>query len=432
MQLNLDSLSLKTRVTMALTVSVALFVAMQGWLAYLSMEEQEDELVDALVLAEARRLATHIGEDEQNGMRAVDLLTLSPHFSGWLVLNNGQSTPSALPPYLHNMSSGPHRLHSDQEELHVFVMPTAEGQLYVQYDASQNEEKVRQFGLYLMALSILCMGLGSIVARYIAAVVVAPIERLTRQLSGWLPTKPALATSTEEAQLMSAFAEVQARFERAVAHEREFIANARHEVRTPLAALRTDLEMLTVHAGSELQARLQRALASVDAITGSLDLAHTLAYQQPTAMQTVGLARCVEDAWASLEGVLPIELVSFSHDISEAENVLADRHALLTILRNLMRNAIEHGQPQHCRVALTSRGVEVIDDGVGIPEKDLPFVFERYYRARRMDAAGQTPAGERGLGLAIARQLADLNGWQLYAESVEGQGSRFILTLSPG
>lgn len=436
MQLKLATLSLKARVTVALVASVSLFVAMQGWLAYLSMEEQEDELVDALVLAESRRLATHIGADEQNGMRATDLLTLSPNFSGWLMPASGPATPGPLPAYLERLSPGPHRLHADEQELHVFVMPTAEGTLYVQYDAGQNEEKVRQFGLYLLALSLLCMGLGVAVARYVAAVVVAPIERLTRQLGGWLPTTPTAATSTEEAQLMSAFAAVQSRFEQAVAHEREFVANARHEIRTPLSALRTDLEMLAIHADPALQPRLQRALASVDAITGSLDLAHTLAHQQSVPAQPVALARCVEDAWVSLEGVLATASVSFSHDIAENEIVQADRHALLTILRNLMRNAVEHGRPTQCRVALTARGIEVVDDGVGIPAQDLPFVFDRHYRARRLDSPAQTsPAptvrGERGLGLAIARQLADLNGWQLRVESAEGQGCRFILTLSP-
>lgn len=430
--MKLAPLSLKTRVTIALAASVALFVSMQGWLAYLSMEEQEDDLVDALVLAETRRLATHVGQDEQSGMRTTDLLTLSPNFSGWLLLPDGQVTPAPLPDHLRHLRPGPHRLHADDQELHVFVMPTAEGRLFVQYDAGQNEEKVRQFGLYLAALGMLCIGLGGVAARYVAGVVVAPLERLTRQLGGWAPVRAESAVSTEEAQLMAAFAEVQARFERAVAHEREFIANARHEIRTPLAALRTDLEMLLLQAGGEQQ-RLQRALASVDAITGSLDLAHTLALAQAVPAEPVVLARCVEDAWASLEGVVPTESVSFSNAVPETASALADRHALLTILRNLMRNAIEHGRPQHCRVELSERGIEVIDDGIGIPESDLPFVFDRYYRARRLDAPSQGHSStERGLGLAIARQLADLNGWQLQVESAEGQGSRFILCLSRG
>lgn len=428
-------LTLKQRVTLALTALVSLFVALQGGLAYLSMHEQEDDLVDELVLAEARRLTTSLTQD---GSIAIDLLSLSPNFSGWLQLQDGEVSPVALPEYLRGLSPGPHRFHGETAELHVYVMPTAKGVLYVQYDAAQNEAKVREFGYYLLGLCLMCIAVSVLAAYYLAAVVVAPVERVTRMLGEWAPgTAPTNGdASDEEARLLAAFRRVQERFEASIAHEREFVANARHEIRTPLTALRTDLEMLSLNVDTELQPRLQRALESADAIAGSLDLVHTLTHRPQIAVQSVELAQCVDAAWRSLEvgaGILPL---GFSNQVDESVRVSADRHALLTILRNLIRNAAEHAAATHCTVSHTARGIEIADDGVGIATADLPLVFDRYYRGRRMDAHGSAVAatpgdGERGLGLAIARQVADLNGWQLTVESTVGSGTCFILNLMP-
>jgi signal transduction histidine kinase len=201
-----------------------------------------------------------------------------------------------------------------------------------------------------------------------------------------------------------------------------------------LTALRTDLEMLAVHAEAGLQPRLQRAIASVDEISGSLDLAHTLSQRHAPKTEPVDLAHCVDTAWASLDGAEGMAKLAFRNEVAADVRVVADRHALLTILRNLMRNAAEHAAASTCTVTHTPRGIEVVDDGVGITPEDLPLVFGRYYRGRRVDAPEQehveTDHGDRGLGLAIARQVADLNGWQLTVESAPGSGTCFILSLT--
>lgn len=425
--------NLKLRVVWALTVLVALFVVMQGSLAYLSMADQEDDLVDELVLAEARRLAVHLEQDKVPGVQSDDLLTLSPHFSAWLRANDNTVTPEALPDYMQTLPVGPHLLSLSGAELHAYVMRTPGGMLYVQYDAEQHEDKVNQFGFYLIGLGALCIALAALAATQLATIVVAPLERLTRMLGEWAPGVMAPDESGEEAQLLAAFRRVQERFEESIAHEREFVGNARHEMRTPLTALRTDLEMLALNAPVDMQQRLQRAIATVDEIAGSLDLVHTLAQRHAQNAEPVDLAHCVDAAWASLGGVAGPDGLGFSNRVGDDVSVVADRHALLTILRNLIRNAAEHAAATHCTVTYSARGIEIADDGVGIAAEELPLLFDRYYRGRRVDAPDQEGSGDRadrGLGLAIARQVADLNGWQLSVESRPGAGTCFILRLT--
>jgi len=433
MRITGSRLNLRRRVTFALFAVVALFVGVQGVLAYLSLQEQEDDLVDELVLAEARRLAVRAERGELDGPGSRDLFNPSPNLSTWLVDGAGRTVPEALPAHLRTLTEGPHRPHLTGQELHVVVLATAAGRLYVQYDAEQNEAKVREFGIYLLGLGALCILLGAVIAWRLATIVVAPIERLTGLLSDWVPegSMKDAAVSDEESRLLDAFRRVQGRFEEAIAREREFIANVRHEIRTPLTALRTDLELLTLSVAPESSQheRVRRAVAAIDTITESLESARALSRRQQLELQPVNLAQCVDDAWASLGAYPHTQGLRFANAVPGATVVNADRHALLTILRNLIRNAAEHAAAALCTVRLTEHGVEVIDDGPGIAADDLAFVFDRYYRGRLTDSPGQESSSDRGLGLAIARQVADLNGWTLTATSEPGQGTCFMLDL---
>ena len=427
-------LSLQRRVTFALAAIVAIFTVVQASLAFLSLHDQEDAVVDELLLGEARRLATRIERGEIDARSSMDVFNPSANLSSWLVDASGSAAPSELPGYLRGLADGPHRPLQVSRELHVVVMPTSAGRLFVEYDAEQNEAKVRAFGYYLIAGGALCIALGVVIARRLAKIVVAPIERLTTSLSDWAPENAIAehAVSDEETRLLAAFHGVQGRFEQAIAREREFLANVSHEIRTPLAALRTDIELLEISLppDSLQQQRVRRALAMIDAITGSLESARALTHRQHVAAQPVTLARLVDDAWTSLGTEPHRRGLRFENHVPAQAIVNADRHALLTILRNLIRNAAEHASPALCAVRLTADGVEVADDGPGIAANDLPFVFDRYYRARLADAPEQAQRDERGLGLAIARQVADLNGWKLSARSEVGRGTCFVLHLN--
>lgn len=442
------SRSLEQRIIWALTSLVVVFVSIQASLAYLSMVDQEDDLVDDLVYTEARRLHVMLDEEQMSVPQLLQLLALSPNFSGWLVNHAGQVQPTALPSHLQGLPHGPHLFSERGGELHVYVMPTRVGLLYLQYDAESHENKVHQYGLLLLALVVLCSVLAVLAAQQLARVLIAPLQRLTQHLNTWTLDAPQQATSDEESQLLAAFLRVQARFEEGLAHEREFIANARHEIRTPLTALRSDIEMLSLATRGEQQQRCQRMLASIDAISSALALSQTLAQQRRQSTQPLALAECIDNAWMSLSGTPGITRLQLENCVAREIVVIADHHALLTILRNLMRNASEHALASRCRIDYSARGIEICDDGVGIAAEELPHIFDRYYRGHRLDEQGQhaqtQPQGDlpdassaptrldpRGLGLAIARQVADLYGWQLTVSSTPGQGSCFLLCLSP-
>jgi signal transduction histidine kinase len=367
-------MNLRRRVALALVAVITLFVAAQGVLAYLSLIEQEDELVDELVLAQARQLAARAERGELSAPHAAALLHPGPNLAAWFVDAGGAASPAPLPAHLSALADGAHRLGRPHEELHVVVLPAAGGRLYVQYDAEQNEAKVREFGAYLIGLGAICLALGAALSWQVAEWVVAPIERLAARLANWAPDdgRAAAPASDEESRLLGAFARVQGRFEQAIAREREFVANVGHEIRTPLAALRTDLELLAPAVDPAQTPRLQRTLAAVDAIAASLESARSLSRERHVASQPVDLARCVADAWASLQALPGADRLAFANEVAPGTIVEADRHALLTILRNLFRKPSSTPRPRAASCATPAARSKSSTTGRASPRRICP------------------------------------------------------------
>ncbi|HRP09371.1 MAG TPA: HAMP domain-containing sensor histidine kinase, partial [Gemmatimonadales bacterium] len=145
--------------------------------------------------------------------------------------------------------------------------------------------------------------------------------------------------------------------------------------------------------------------------------------------EPVVLSQCVDEVWESLAHVARDAGASLVNQVPRGETVVIDRLALMTVLRNLLRNAIEHASPGPCRVSRTAHGLEVSDEGPGIAPEDRPFIFDRYFQGRLADSPGRTRT-EKGLGLAIARQTCELRGWTLEVAPSASRGSVFSLRFS--
>ena len=220
------------------------------------------------------------------------------------------------------------------------------------------------------------------------------------------------------------------------ARQRRFVADASHEMRTPLAAIRSSAENALIGARSE--ADLRQALgvvaASADRLTtittDLLLLARTDelpgARREPVDLSVVA-AEAVEVHAAAHPGLAPVRL-ALEPDL----RVSASPDELGRIVANLVDNAQRYGAADAAKPVRVSTGVsdrdafvDVADEGPGIAPADLERIFEPFFRVRS-DAS--TPPGN-GLGLAIARSLAERNGGSLVATSRVGAGTTFRLSL---
>jgi signal transduction histidine kinase len=232
---------------------------------------------------------------------------------------------------------------------------------------------------------------------------------------------------TEVEELGHSFDEMADRLERSVQAQREFVANASHQLRTPLTAMKLRLEGAIADApNDELKARLEAADREVDRLSGIVDRLLVMAREIEEGRSAQvdlqeAMARAVE-RWNERAGDRDSTVVSRG----DGGSARVDPTDLDQILDNLLDNATAYAPGE---VTIESGGlngrlfVAVQDQGPGIASDDLARVTERFYRGRG------APSGGSGLGLAIARQLAEKWGGTLSVESIGGEGTRVEVRL---
>jgi heavy metal sensor kinase len=276
------------------------------------------------------------------------------------------------------------------------------------------------------------------VGRWMAGGALAPIARLAHVardigVEDLHRRVPLRGSGDELDELASEFNGVLARLERAVGEMRQFSAAMAHELRTPLAALRAELE--TSLSGAPVDDRIASQLEEVDKLTQLLGQLLTLARaeagelsvaHEPLALDTV--AQSVVDA---LEPVADAKGVALACDFQDAVDVVGDRGWLERLLVNLVDNAIKF-TPTGGRVTVhvASHGLAAIlavrDTGVGIPPDWLPRIFDRFWVGPTR-VVGQDGAG---LGLSLVKWIADQHDATIDVESRAGNGSTFTVRFA--
>ncbi|MEO6364255.1 MAG: HAMP domain-containing sensor histidine kinase [Caldimonas sp.] len=419
--------TLTERVVWAVTATVALLVGLQSLLAYAALHVQEDELSDTMLQREVQQIVAHT---MQPGLTPTGTLIDSTHVSAWLAREG--SGASGMPPALSRLAPGLYRFERDGTALHVAVRDTEDGRLTVTLDATAAENRVQRFGLTLLALWLVCVGATVWIARAVAAVAVGPIVQATRTIARSAPGQAAAteARRDEAGMLMDTFNRFRDRADDMVAREREFAANLDHEIRTPLTAIRTDAELLGLEARLpvEQQARLDRITAAVDEIGATTTSALSYSAGRSVGAETFGLREFLHSAADALADRAEGRALRVVIQVGAEHTLHADRQALLTIVRNLLRNALEHAAPATLVIRGDASALAFSDDGPGIDAAPLAHLFDRHPRG-----AGSGP--QRGLGLAIARRLCALQGWRLEVRSpaaANARGTEFTLTFDAG
>jgi signal transduction histidine kinase len=275
---------------------------------------------------------------------------------------------------------------------------------------------------------------GYLVAARIARPVVALTEASDRMAAGDLGARAPVAGGDEVGRLGESFNGMATRVETTVTSLRRFVADAAHEIGTPLTALQADLELAERKASSDDERRLvDRALVQTarlaDLSDNLLQLSRLEADDagvERSSVDVAEVARELADAVASRAEQAGVEL---HLDIADAPlDVPIDRSRLQTVLANLLDNAVKF-TPEGGSVKLSARPegrtvlITVADTGVGIPADEQREIFERFHRARNVSAY---PGN--GLGLAIVKAAVERSGGQVSFISAE-TGTSFRVAL---
>jgi len=283
--------------------------------------------------------------------------------------------------------------------------------------------------LGLIAIGLLVLVLGLAAGAVIAGQVAGPVRRLDeaarRIAEGDLSARAKVEGSAEQQRLARTFNDMAERLERLLAGQREFVADASHQLRTPLSGLRLRLEearAATDHpdARDEIDAGL-RELDRLSAMVSEL-LVLSQAGEVDAPPERVDLEDAARRAEARWDGTAGSRVRSNG---TPAEG-FCPRADLDRALDALIENAIHYGNGE---VEVRSRpgAVEVLDRGPGLSDEDLAAVFERFHRG----AAGRAGPNGTGLGLPIARELARRWGGDVTLVNREGGGAKATVTVPP-
>jgi two-component system, OmpR family, phosphate regulon sensor histidine kinase PhoR len=220
---------------------------------------------------------------------------------------------------------------------------------------------------------------------------------------------------------------------------KDFVANVSHELRTPLAAISGYAETLLEGAledpensrrFAEIILNKARQLAN---IVSDLLVLSTLESGKPPAPEPISLRDSIASALRTVEPVAKSRGINLVFHNGEDLQVLGYEIRLEQVWVNLLDNAIKFNRPNgEVKVEIEHRAgsavVRVYDDGLGIPSRDLPRIFERFYR---VDKARSRATGGTGLGLAIVKHAVEQMGGSVAVESRLGHGSVFTVSLPP-
>jgi heavy metal sensor kinase len=269
----------------------------------------------------------------------------------------------------------------------------------------------------------------------------APIGEMTETAAGIGITRlservPVPESGDELAALATTLNKMLARLEEGVDDKRRLIADASHELQTPLAVMRTELDVslgspnLTPEAIEVLESAREETDRMTRIVRNLLMLARFDEGTLQLLRKPINLGALAHDAAESLVTLgreRGVEITVEGEDIV----VLADPEYIRLVVVNLIENAVKHsGAGTSVSVMLETAGDEVrlsvTDTGPGIPEEDQPHVFDRFYR---VDRARSKKSGGSGLGLAITREIVEAHDGRVELKSKPDEGSTFRIIL---
>ena len=316
------------------------------------------------------------------------------------------------------------------QQVGTFIATTKKGKLEESFIDSIRAANMKA-GI-LAAIVVLIMGI------YLSRRISKPLVELSeaaksianRKLSHRVP----IYTNDEIGEVGRAFNQMAESLESNELLRKNMIADVAHELRTPLAILRGNLELLeeaVIEPSPEVFASLHEESIRISRLVEDLQsLSHADAGELKFDLSVENLAEIVRNAAAELSREAAKKNIEI--DVQSAEHLptLIDKYRIGQVLYNLISNAIRYTEQGKIQIIVSDMPncakVEVLDHGPGIEKEHLPYLFDRFYRAEK---SRNRIRGGTGLGLAIAKSFVEAHGGEIFVESELGQGSRFIFTL---
>jgi heavy metal sensor kinase len=327
------------------------------------------------------------------------------------------------------------------------AVPTQTLTIFYAAPLIQLDQQVKAAGASIAAWSVSLLGITVLLALWGIRRGLLPLQELADQAalvssSNWeLHLAKDMEQVTELRPLVRSMTNMLARLERSFVQQKEFLGNAAHELKTPLAVLKSTLQSLLQRprTGEEYQRGLEHSLEDLQRLEQLLQWMLRLARTEQWAhgalrrdLQVIDVSATCEEAVERVRHLATERNMTIKLAKNGQVPLRADPEDLQLVWSNLLENAVRYspeGGLVEMKVASANGGpaqVIVEDHGPGIPADELPHVFDRFFRG---DRSRNRATGGFGLGLAIAKALVEAYGGNIRAESTPGQGTRMTVEL---
>ncbi len=407
--------SLFVKIYLTLLASLAIVAVASAIFVWLGQGEQElgwharrDRLVAAIIPAGESPASLQATLDRLSKALDADLAVYDA--GGGLIAGAGQPFPDDI--LTRRLRHGP------EGRFHATVVKLPDGR-----SVAARMSPFGPGGRNPLAYLVMIAGIIGLAAYPVVRHLTRRLERLRLGVDAWgsgaLVTRVPDGGNDEVAAVAKSFNRAADHIERLVAAHRALLANASHELRSPLARLRMAIDLYEQAPSDSRKSEIVRNLAELDALVEEILLASRL------------------DHVDRLDHAEPVDLLALAteegarNDIEVAgtpATIMGDAKLLGRLVRNLMQNALRHGAPP-VDVTISRKEdhaeLRVRDHGVGIPEGESTRVFEPFYRP----SGRSERSGGWGLGLALVRQIARYHGATVHYESPPDGGACFVVTF---
>jgi signal transduction histidine kinase len=436
------NLSIKWRLALQFTLVVFLMLVIAGTAVFVLFTNREGQDSDTLLYVQAASLKSSLpitiediaAPDWRNQMyrkidavKALGFLVVVTDSDGHVI--DHSSTQQILPP-----ANGYSTTQVGPDQYRVYRTSYGPYIIAIGRDLDSILEAERALlSILLLTLVASLAAAGSLSAMF-AGRALKPLTRFSKRMREIDPKRlPASFEGTyvddEIGQLARTFDDFLRRLDQAFKRERQFTQDASHELRTPLMVMKSSLELIEANAKAltpqqkEKVALMQGAMTRMETLVDELlVLSRGL---QHAKKQDIALDAFLEEFVKSFRVIAEDKGLQFSLSIGKKPAPIhTHKTALEKVVGNLIRNAIRFTKAGSVTVTLEGKTLTVTDTGVGIAAKDLPHIFERFYRG---DSSRNTEG--TGLGLAICKNICEEEGWQIGIESEVGKGSTFTVKM---
>ncbi|MBQ3425343.1 MAG: HAMP domain-containing protein [Clostridia bacterium] len=287
----------------------------------------------------------------------------------------------------------------------------------------------------IVAMAVLVVNL--LVLRTITRPIGELNEGISRMSRGDLSARVNVRGNNEFAGLAKAFNSMSERLEQLDKSRSQFVSNASHELKTPLSTIKILTETLMYQEPldpgmtKEFLTDVNKEIDRLNRIVSDLLTLVNIDSGMKMNLEELDIGALLQEQVRRLGPLARENGIELECSVRETLLITGDALKLQQVLYNIIDNAIKYtprGGEVHCSIARSGKKavIQVSDTGVGIPEEDLPHIFDRFYR---VDKARSRETGGTGLGLSIVKQFIVLHGGTIEARSTPGKGSTFTIEL---